>query len=122
MNAESLVELARAFYERLNGLPEAAQYLRMFNRSVEFRSSGEPAFHFTVQDGRLTVGAGAAPAGEMSALRADPETLLALLTGRVSFYEAGGGYAKNLRCTGGISYYPDISWVGILTRLAQEHR
>ncbi len=122
MNSQSLLDLGKAFYEHLNDVPAAQRYLKMFNRSVEFRMAGTPVFHFAVKDGRLSVSPGAAPAGEMSALQSDAATWESIFRGRLGFFDAGAGYAKNLRCVGGISFYPDISWVGILTRLAQESR
>jgi hypothetical protein len=122
MNNQSLLELGKSFYEHLNTVPAAERYLRMFNRSVEFRMAGRPVFHYTVRDGKLSAAAGAAAAGEMSALQADAATWESIFRGQLSFFDAGAGYAKNLRCVGGISFYPDISWVGILTRLAQESR
>jgi len=122
MSTNSLFELGKQFYERLNTVPAAARYLGMFDRSVEMRLSGVPFLHFTVRQGKLTVGTGQAPKGEMSVFDADAGTWEQIFHGQVGFYDAGGGFAKSLRRVGGLATYPDVSWVGILTRLAQENR
>ena len=119
----SLVEWATAFFERLNEVSEAQRYLRLWDRCIEFRLLDGPTLHCQVLDGRLRVGYGPAPAGmTTTALQTDSGSLEEMMRGRLTFTETGAGQAGRLRCVGGPSSFPDLSWVGILMRLAQENR
>lgn len=120
---DNLIVRARQFFERLNEVPEAARYLRLWDRCAEFRVAGGPTFHFEVSGGRLRVLPGACPAGATgSVLATDAGSLDEILRGRLSFTAAGAGQVGRLRCVGGQASFPDLSWVGVLTRLAQENR
>lgn len=122
----TLVEQARDRFERLNQVEAAQRYLGLWDRCIEFRPTGDrpfPTFHAEVSGGRLRVAEGPAPAGATcTALQTDGDTLAELLAGRLTFTATGAGQAQRLRCVGGPSSFPDLSWVGILLRLAQENR
>ena len=115
------LEAARRLYERLNEVAAAARYLNLFDRDVEVRV-GEEAICLSVRGGRLSVRAGQAAQPDRSVLLAEPAAWDAVVAARTGFADAGGGIGGSIRCIEGRGSWDDMSWVGILTRLAQEAR
>lgn len=121
MTPPNRVGAASRLYGRLNEVPQAQRYLTLFDRDVEVQVGAE-SICLHVQDGRIDVRSGAALQPERSVLVADAEAWDAVVAGRMGFAAAGGGIGGRLRCVAGQGSWDDLSWVGILTRLAQENR
>lgn len=117
----SLLEQTQRLYQVLNDLEAARPYLQMKNRDVEVRVEDE-TICIRVRDGRIEVDGGTVASGDFSVLQSTREVWDQLTRSRLGFTEAGGGMGGKLYCIDGYGSYTDMSWFGILTRLAQENR
>lgn len=118
----SLLARTRRFYGRLNRIPAARRYLELLDRDVEVRLPGEVVC-ISVRRGRLTVRPGPARQPDRTVIATDAETWQKLISSTLRFSDTGGGLGGGpSRVVEGKGSWTDMSWLGILTRLAQEHR
>ena len=116
-----LFEQTKSFFENLNRVGAAKPYLALLDRDIEIRA-GDQQFCISVSDGQLRVTRGEKQSGSYSVVQTTPEVWDRLTRSRLGYTEAGGGMGGDLRCIDGSGSYTDMSWLGILTRLAQENR